>query len=404
MILTRAPRIYATLLIGALLISGLLMWIHIVGSTERSQNAFREGYDTCIAQTDELAAGKCLRTLAFDTSNELSTTDLEKTLSAMQSEPERSGCHEFLHYAGWSLYDKTKDFSSAFNTATELCDNGMRHGVAERFAADAAPGQDATGLVKASGAACDSRTAVGVRAACFHGIGHALMFVTDRDMSRSLSLCDEVPPPYRMACDAGVYMEVLLTKHVEQDGSEIPEAPKELFVKNMMDACALSTPAQQKTCFRYLGGAYFLAYSGKQSSFDGCGSVDASHRGDCFWGLASTFVSPGFTIAESARACELSRKFGDAAYRDCVDGGITDVVNQSHDDTGQVVEYCEHVLPAGRDHCYKTAMENLALWYENEAAYRHLCDAQTGIEIRHACETVAAMFSTFVNTEPSGGQ
>ncbi len=385
----------AALLVGTLLLALASTHVFIRSSSERSRATFGSEYDTCIAQKDRLAAGKCLRMLATKTSGALSPQELESALLAMDSEPERSWCHEFLHYAGWSLYDQTKDFSSAFGNAIDVCDNGMRHGVAERFASDAAPGLDASGLVGASDIACNSGTAIGVRASCYHGIGHALMFVTDRDMQRALTLCDQIPERYRMACDAGVYMEVLMTKHVDLDGSEIPEAPKKTLVQTMTDACLHSSPAQQTTCFRYLGNAYFLAYNGDQRAFDGCGSVEGTHRSDCFWGLASTFVSPGFTLPEAAQACERAQKFGDAAYINCINGGITDVVNRGHDGAGEMVEYCDHVVADKRDFCYSTGMQRLALWYPTEAAFRRVCTAQSETILKDACETVAADFSNF---------
>lgn len=109
-------------------------------------------------------------------------------------------CHAIAHELGHRAVERADgDVRAALRHGSEVCGGGFTHGVIETvLGASTHPGRD---LLTVCGPRNDG--------SCFHGVGHGLMFATDMDIDRSLSLCDRAPTTLlSVRCGEGVFMQL----------------------------------------------------------------------------------------------------------------------------------------------------------------------------------------------------
>src|SRR5688572_22725793 len=81
-----------------------------------SENSLQERYISCIDNISG-SKGSCFRKISKGILNNYSIADLEKIMSSLTSD-KRQLCHEFMHYIGWELYQKTGKLFDAFSQAS----------------------------------------------------------------------------------------------------------------------------------------------------------------------------------------------------------------------------------------------------------------------------------------------
>jgi hypothetical protein len=177
-------------------------------------------------------------------------SSISAVISAIQSDPLLSlDCHEVAHDVGHRAYElygfsgamllngsKNEDHASVM----DMCAGGYVHGILEEeslhdpsFAAD-------------PGALCASVPPT-ARPTCYHGIGHALMFVHDRDIPASLDGCRKLPvASYKQRCFEGVWMEAF-SGNTEHSGHNTLGWD----IDDPLATCALALDDAQPTCFLY---------------------------------------------------------------------------------------------------------------------------------------------------------
>lgn len=108
-------------------------------------------------------------------------------------------CHDVAHELGHAALDRVAgNLSAALAFRTDVCGGGYVHGVVERLLASSKkPARD---LAKV----CDVTDG-----ACWHGVGHGLMFATRMDVDRSLEFCAKAPSEVmERRCGEGVFMQL----------------------------------------------------------------------------------------------------------------------------------------------------------------------------------------------------
>lgn len=135
-----------------------------------------------------------------------------KIVDTIQSDPILSlNCHEIAHDIGHEAYERY-GFARAMNftdaarlnhaSVQDICAGGYIHGILEEASLHDPnfknnPGQMCTEVPEA------------IRASCYHGVGHALMFSYDRETSSSLETCRKISSQSATTrCFEGVWMEL----------------------------------------------------------------------------------------------------------------------------------------------------------------------------------------------------
>lgn len=131
-------------------------------------------------------------------------------------------CHVLAHKVGERVVaDDPDNWIDAIplNPADGLCSNGFIHGVVGgRFRAEVLSDDDLKKLVPDFSRACESRPHWQPsdldRSICYHGLGHLYDFITDADLPKALSLCEETAAgkdhknDFRRVCREGVFMQI----------------------------------------------------------------------------------------------------------------------------------------------------------------------------------------------------
>ena len=167
--------------------------------------------------------------------------------------------HDIAHDVGHKAYElygvvgaMTYDNPERVNHASvmDVCAGGYVHGILEEASLHDSHFGDHPGSL------CESVPELNA-ASCYHGVGHALMFFTNRDISKSLDECRMLlRPSSRSRCFEGVWMETFWgdTEHAGPNslGWE-PEKP----LAPCMEVAADAKPA----CFIYSTFGYFRTHS-----------------------------------------------------------------------------------------------------------------------------------------------
>jgi hypothetical protein len=94
-----------------------------------------------------------------------------------------------------------------------MCSNGCIHGAfQERFRTDKVSDDKLSSIKSELANVCEKRGSwvpTGMeQASCYHALGHLLMYITDAEIKKSLSLCDEITTNFRNVCYDGVFMQM----------------------------------------------------------------------------------------------------------------------------------------------------------------------------------------------------
>ena len=156
-------------------------------------------------------------------------------------------CHSAMHEIGHVAAKAYSSLGSAFDAGTNICANGFYHGVVEQLFGD----DDISLLSEHEITSICSMAALGtssplVRLNCVHGIGHALMYMTEGDTPLALLYCEDYSADSDISqCATGALMEEGL--RVERSTSSEKFADPTLFCSQVLgdqNDCWLSQSAK----------------------------------------------------------------------------------------------------------------------------------------------------------------
>lgn len=212
-------------------------------------------------------------------------------------------CHDTAHDLGRLLYKRIQNVGTALLTCEDSCNSGCMHGVLMGFFQGTGvveDGEDHVDIYKVKDkitTICGDEKVAGAKEMtqtykngdCAHGVGHALMYLSDYNIKSSIELCglfDSYPMDYY--CATGAYMEYVTNKDKEDT-----LAGKPLF-----------HPCQEvdysAACYRYkMANAvprFYMNGGNLDQIIKGCLALDEKHRLGCFHGLGNghyPFVAAG---------------------------------------------------------------------------------------------------------------
>lgn len=217
---------------------------------ENSDSFVRSRMKTCL---ENGGRNHCYQDAANALLGQLSPKEILTSFEAQELYPEIfSRCHEVTHYVGRAAYAETKSVALAYEQCAPACHGGCYHGVIEGYLKQK---NISVNQVNDTTVTQEIRTACGderdydaprIYWECFHGIGHALMFITDSDLMRSLRLCDALPEQgQREACYSGAFMEN------SSSSTNVDHPSKYLDPRDPMYPCTVLEEKYLNLCYQY---------------------------------------------------------------------------------------------------------------------------------------------------------
>lgn len=187
-------------------------------------------------------------------------------------------CHDILHKIGNIAYTQHETLGQAMQLKTDFCNSGYIHGLFEAYF------ESGTNNIHAIADICSMYATTGSGFQlwqCYHGVGHGLMYLTDGDLDKSLSLCtDVVKESSVLDCQNGVFMEVF-------NGEFLPHESEYVDAQNPFSVC-LRYDALKSTCYMY--APIYLSENQKMPYSDilkVCDQIDSTYRDYCISGVIS---------------------------------------------------------------------------------------------------------------------
>lgn len=252
-------------------------------------------------------------------------------------------CHQIVHAVGREAY-RELGFAKAFEQCDDTCQSGCYHGVIERVFSGSDEGADShptyAQIKPRIPGICTPQNLGTARPEllmqCQHGLGHALLYTLDYDLSRALEGCDVLRAGRpRQACYLGVFME----------NTNAPEAAKrDIRAERPLYPCDDVAERHKPACYNNQTKAWIQLGYGSGTIVGLCSSLP-SHRYNCFVGIGrdwSPLVRQG-KPTELAALCESAGEHETG----CVEGAVHALVDFTSRPQ-EAHQFCETVTdPAG---------------------------------------------------------
>lgn len=332
------------------------------------------GADSCYATVAKLLYDQ------FDASKvmtDFTETETEKEIF--------SRCHEVTHYLGRFAYTAAGSVLGAYATSSPVCHGGYYHGVLEQYFTDkqmTIGGLDDVTvrreIVSVCGTAEDHATPR-IYSECLHGIGHAMMFITDAELPRALNLCDALPDQTkRETCYSGVFMENSSSSTNVDHPSKYLDATKPLY------PCTILQDVYLKTCYEYQS-SYFaeLAHWDWAKVVDMCNEVPAVYQAGCFRVVGTNqvgFTQDIYVMKENCGLVRVERLRGE-----CAQGVVSALGGRYVNQPERLFAFCSIVDADMRSYCYTHIGQVVSSWAKDDSVRSSVCDSIEESDARNWC-------------------
>jgi len=282
-----------------------------------------------------------------------------------------SRCHEVTHYLGRKEYERTLSVPEAFATVSEVCHGGSFHGVIEGyFMKNGITLTDIERLEREALSVCGRREDFklsSIYGECVHGIGHAMMFVTDSELGRSLELCDTFSSrEEQITCYGGVFMENSSSSTNQDHPSKYILASDPLYPCNSLSERYL------ETCYSYQSSHF-----SQVAQFDWakvatlCASVPVEYQDGCYRVMGTNQV--GFTQNKEIWKKDCDQAPSGRPREKCYNGVIDGLVGRFHRDFSKVSSFCLILPEENKDSCYELIGRAMIGWVSEPKELEKLC-------------------------------
>ena len=269
-----------------------------------------------------------------------------------------SGCHQLAHVIGRTAAANGASLGELFSKGDPFCWSGYYHGAVEgtlrgRTLADLTPA-----VLDATCASIPNTTDYFDFYNCRHGLGHALMFVSNNDLPGSLARCGELATPANAhICANAVFMENVIsttrdhkTKYLSSD----PYYPCDIVDGQWKKDCYL---VQTSHMFALVGGD-----TGRVFAL--CAALpEAEFRPDCRESIGRDISqNTNYDAIETATLCH--KADDPAAERSCITGAVRNFMAY-HRGTKEAEALCG-LFPANSQVMCKAEISLQSAYYTGE--------------------------------------
>ncbi len=264
-------------------------------------------------------------------------------------------CHPITHSIGRMLYKKlseeNKHLGDVFQECDHTCHSGCFHGAMERvFQLDTTD----THLIKSTLEEKVPKVCKvfeygeygNIKFQCLHGIGHAVMFFLDYNLTESLKLCDLLPSSWdQSSCYGGAFMEnIFASNKTKRWLTNDPHFPCNAIDDKYRQDCYI----MQTSRMFELG--LLPEQIGKECEKAG------DYRYQCIQSLGRDVSNDARLNPNNAPVCTKLSTSRDKEF--CIAGLVYSLTDNSWDGK-YAFPYCDTLPDDLKEYCYKTAISYL---------------------------------------------
>ena len=322
---------------------------------------YKNGSDVCYREVTSLLYAQ------FDYQTLLSA------LEGAQNYPEVfARCHAVTHFIGRSAYKTNPDIRNLYERGSPACWGGFYHGVIEAYF-DERPyeseEQFARGIRNVCGSESDYSTPRFFHE-CLHGIGHAMMFVSDDNLPKSLRWCDKLPTNQKQGtCHGGVFMEN------SSSSTNTGSGHISKYIKNddPLYPCDILEEKYLSICYQYQSSyfAQLVKHDWKKTG-DLCLKVPKAYQLGCFRIIGSNQV--GFTQDPKIMNQTCNSMPNSNAQDSCVLGVVSGLMGRYINKPNMAEQFCALVTNKHKQNCWTSIGSSLSSWSGDKSKVAHFCE------------------------------
>lgn len=312
----------------------------------------------------------CYKLVADLLYNQFGLAETLKVFKAQEEYPEvYSRCHEVTHYLSRLEYEKQKSIAKVYAQCDSTCHGGCYHGTMEAYLKKETQELEFnlnSQFAKVCGSKNDYQKPIEFNE-CFHGMGHAAMFVTDMELRESLKLCDTISDQqYKERCYTGVFME--------NSSSSTSFDHASIYIKkdDPFYPCNALSEKYQPLCWQYQS-SYFSIISNQdwEKVASLCLQIPTKYQDRCFRTIGTNQV--GFTpsLILMKKDCDFmpSEHFKNI----CVAGVVSSLSYRFVGDMQKMIDFCLLTDYQNRESCFKQIGNGVLDWDKSKDVAKSQC-------------------------------
>ncbi len=273
-----------------------------------------------------------------------------------------SRCHEVTHYLSRLEFDKQKSIAKVYAQCDSTCHGGCYHGTIEAYLKK----NTNTNFAKICGKKSDYQKPIEFNE-CFHGLGHAAMFVTEMELKESLKLCDTISDQkYKERCYTGVFMENSSSSTSFDHASIYIKKDDPFYPCNNLEEKYLSL------CWQYQS-SYFSIISNQdwKKVADLCLQIPDKYQDRCFRTIGTNQVGFTTSLEIMKKDCDLmpSENFKNI----CVAGVVSSLSYRFVGNMQKMIDFCSLADSQNKESCFKQVGNGVLDWDNNKDVAKREC-------------------------------
>ncbi len=291
----------------------------------------------------------CYELAAKDFLSKFSLPQVLEVFAANEKKPEFfTKCHLVAHYLGQEAYRLSGSVRKVFEQSSRSCLGGSYHGAVEGYFIAKGLNIDIDtnpNLGKEVAGMCGKREEYAAPqqfTECNHGLGHALMFITNNDLIKALNLCDNLESlNERELCYTGSLM-------ANSDGGKDTDHPsKYLDPKDPLYPCPILEKKYQNQCYTY--GVLSQFQSDLDKAIELCTKIPDEFQSACFRTIGRDRTMVSADVNELTAQCQ---KAPDEFKTECMKGTAYNLVIRFGPGSELPFEYCG-IQTQSKAECYE---------------------------------------------------
>ena len=365
-------------LITALFIVGFLVFGYTPKNIPDPANYVLSKMSDCYKQK---GTDSCYRNVAEDFFTHIPLEIIFKVFQENEARKEIfASCHEVMHYVGRHVYEQAGKVGTALSTCSSVCFEGCLHGVAEGYVLKKNITLDTvTNEIPSICGKISDYDKPALFNQCIHGIGHAMMLLTQNEVLDSLKFCDVLKTEKESElCYSGVFME-------NSNSSTNKDHPSKYIKKDdPFYPCDILDKKYKKMCYE-LQSFKIFEFENKDwiETFNLCNSIPLEYQSGCYKTLGSSQV--GFTqdVMQMKNNCDLAP----SQYKNiCMMGIVSTLSTRYSGDSSRMITFCQIVNEDNKKNCYSQMGASLRGWNVDQNKLKTQCSKISESSYRRLCE------------------
>lgn len=325
----------------------------------------------------------CYKNTANNFLNSFSLKNILDVFEKYETTPELyDRCHETLHYLGRMEYQRVKNVRQVMTQCSTVCLAGCYHGAIEQYLIDKniPINNGAESIEIELPRICGSKKDYEqeeIYNQCIHGVGHAIMFLTEGEVPQSLAICDNLPDV--PLCYTGVFMQ-------NTNGSTDSDHPSKYIKQgDPMYPCNILDDKYKEMCYGIQVAHFFkLTNFNWERTANLCDQVPSNYQNVCFTTMGSHQVGYISDMEVLKNNCislpKRSHQVG------CTQGTTRHLIIRYSGNVHRSIEFCQIVPIDFKQNCFREIGLSLRDWVKDDEEIRMLCSRISEKEYLHWCQ------------------